>query len=214
MQELTLPASVAPTAQGEAANRSMLEHMLDIVDYGMLLLEPNGRVVFANQAARTELHDHPLLSLQGTTLQVHHASDVAPLRDALAAALHKGCQKLLTLGDEGSTWLSIAVMPLLEPGATSAGGALLLLGKRRLCDELSVDAFARQHALTMAEQRVLRLLCGGSRPGEIAGALGVALSTVRTQTACILEKTGMPGIGALLRELSRLPPLRSLLHAA
>jgi DNA-binding CsgD family transcriptional regulator len=213
MQELTLPASVAPPVHEGAAAGSMLEQMLDIVDYGMLLLLPNGRVAFANHAARLELQDHPLLSLHGSALHVRHACDAAPLRDALVAALHKGCQKLLTLGDDGRSWLSIAVVPL-ACGAAVADGVLLLLGKRTVCEELSIDAFGRQHELTLAEQRVLKLLCAGRRPGEVAGTLGVALSTVRTQTGSILVKTGMPGIGALLRELSRLPPLRSVLHVA
>ena len=214
MHELSIPAPVSPPQSIEGSSRPMLERMLDVVDYGMLLLLPTGCVGFANRVARNDLQDHPLLRLQGPRLQVRQARDAAALRDALIAAIHKGCQKLLTLGGEELPTLSVAIVPAVEPGATAASGALLLLGKRKVCDDLSVDAFARQHALTAAEQRVLRLLCAGRRPAEVACSAGVALSTVRTQVASILEKTGLGGIDALLREIARLPPLPSLLRAA
>jgi DNA-binding CsgD family transcriptional regulator len=224
MHELNLPAPVPrPQADGVAGAAAlsacetrarMLERMLDIVDYGMLLLQPNGRVAFANPMARTELEQHPLLQLQGAALLVRDACDAAPLRDALACALHKGCQKMLTLGDEATQMLSIAIVPIFDDAGGGASGVMLVLGKRHVCDELSVEAFARQHRLTAAELRVLKLLCAGGRPSQIAGSVGVAMSTVRTQVASILEKTGLSGIGALLREVSRLPPMRSLLRAA
>ena len=75
------------------------------------------------------------------------------------------------LGSEGQPSLSIAVVPLVEPDTARIAGAMLLLGKCRVCDELSIDAFGRLHALTMAEQRVLRLLCAGRRPAAIRRCL-------------------------------------------
>jgi DNA-binding CsgD family transcriptional regulator len=223
MQEITIPtAVVAANVQGPGnglslstdACAAMLERMLDIVDYGMLLLLPNGQVIHANAAASFELQGHPLMQLRGRTLVVGHARDATPLREALAAAVQRGCQKLLTLGGEADTTLKVAVVPVLEAGSARSVGAMLVLGKCKLYDEMSIEAFARHHALTAAELRVLKLLSAGRRPTEITQIQGVALSTVRTQVASILQKTGLPGIGALLQEVSRLPPLRSLLRAA
>ena len=160
MQELTLPASVAPSGAVESASRLALERMLDVVDYGLVLVLPSGRVGFANQVARQQLDNHPLLRLQGSALHLPCIGSTTALRDALFSAVHKGCQKLLTLGSEGLPSLSIAVVPLVEPGTARIAGAMLLLGKCRVCDELSIDAFGRLHALTMAEQRVLRIMFG------------------------------------------------------
>ena len=223
MQQLTIPAAVTtlvtpgraePAPRSTDACAAMLERMLDIVDYGMLLLLPNGQVIYANATARFDLEDHPLMQLRGQLLQVGHSRDATALREALVGAVQRGCQKLLTLGGEGEATLNVAVVPVLESNAGRAAGAMLVLGKRRVYDEMSIESFARHHRLTPAEQRVLKLLCAGRRPTEIARILGVCLSTIRTQIASILEKTGMSGMGALIREVSRLPPLRSLLRAA
>lgn len=223
MQQLTIPAAVThhiapgwaePADRSTDACAAMLERMLDIVDYGMLLLLPNGQVIYANATARFDLEDHPLMQLRGQLLQVGHSRDATALREALVGAVQRGCQKLLTLGGDGEATLNVAVVPVLESNAGRAAGAMLVLGKRRVYDEMSIESFARHHRLTPAEQRVLKLLCAGRRPTEIAQIVGVELSTIRTQIASILEKTGMSGMGALIREVSRLPPLRSLLRAA
>ena len=223
MQQLTIPAAVTTlvaSGRAEPAPRStdacaaMLERMLDIVDYGMLLLLPNGQVIYANATARFDLEDHPLMQLQGQVLQVGQARDATALREALVGAVQRGCQKLLTLGGDGGPTLNVAVVPVMEAQGGRAAGAMLVLGKRKVYDEMSIDSFARHYRLTPAEQRVLKLLCAGRRPTEIAQIVGVELSTIRTQVASILEKTGLSGVGALIREVSRLPPLRSLLRAA
>jgi DNA-binding CsgD family transcriptional regulator len=223
MQQLAIPAAVTtliapgwaePATRSTDACAAMLERMLDIVDYGMLLLLPNGQVIYANATARFDLEEHPLLQLQGQVLQVSQSRDATALREALVGAVQRGCQKLLALGGEGGPTLNVAVVPVLEATAGRAAGAMLVLGKRKVYDEMSIESFARHHRLTAAEQRVLKLLCAGRRPTEIAQILQVCLSTVRTQVASILEKTGLSGVGALIREVSRLPPLRSLLRAA
>jgi len=223
MQQLTIPAAVTtlvtpgraePATRSTDACAAMLERMLDIVDYGMLLLLPGGQVIYANATARFDLEDHPLMQLQGQVLQVGQARDATALREALVGAVQRGCQKLLTLGGDGGPTLSVAVVPVMEAQGGRAAGAMLVLGKRKVYDEMSIESFARHYRLTAAEQRVLKLLCAGRRPTEIAQILQVCLSTVRTQVASILEKTGHSGVGALIREVSRLPPLRSLLRAA
>jgi DNA-binding CsgD family transcriptional regulator len=84
---------------------------------------------------------------------------------------------------------------------------LLVLGKRRVCAQLSVQAFARSLNLTPAETRVLELLCAGVRPTLIAQTQGVAVSTVRTQIGSIRAKTGAASISALVRQVAVLPPL-------
>lgn len=200
-----------------AADGRLLRRILDVVDYGMVLVQGDGRAAFANKAALNDLDPTHPLSLADGVLLARHPRDVLPLREALASALNKGLQRLLTLQDERGGSVCIAIVPIGEPtgpGRSGTHSALLMLSKRKVCDDLSAEAFGRQHKLTLAEARVLKQLCSGHRPAEIARHQGVALSTVRTQIGCMREKTGASSIGALVSELSRLPPMLNLLREA
>jgi DNA-binding CsgD family transcriptional regulator len=184
-----------------------LTRMLDEIDYGMLMVNAEAQVLYANHAARHELDgDHPLRML-GKTLVSHRGEDVAPLCDALASA-QRGLRKLLTLG-AGEQRVSISVVPLPGEMDERGGGqaTLLVLGKRQMCAPLSVQGFARSMQLTPAETRVLDMLCNGVRPTEVATRQGVALSTVRTQIGSIRAKTGAASIRELVRQVGLLPPL-------
>ena len=191
-----------------------LKRMLDEIDYGMLLVSAEGQLSYLNHAARLELDgDHPL-QLLGRTLRARRPQDVAPLYDALAAA-QRGLRKLLTLG-EGTQRVCVSVVPLPDTDVVGPGGAvtLLVMGKRQVCAQLSVQGFARSLRLTPAETRVLEWLCGGVRPNEIASRAGVAVSTVRTQIGSIRAKTGAPSIRELVRQVAVLPPLVGALRGA
>jgi DNA-binding CsgD family transcriptional regulator len=194
---------------------SCLTRMLDEIDYGMLLLTSDAQVLFMNHAARLELDgDHPL-QLMGRGLRAQRPQDVAPLYDALASA-QRGLRKLLTLG-EGAHRVSISVVPL-PPGQgqrqeDQSPTTLLVLGKRQVCERLSVHGFARSVRLTPAETRVLELLCAGVRPNGIAEQQSVAVSTVRTQIGSIRAKTGAGSIGELLRLVAVLPPMVGALRS-
>jgi DNA-binding CsgD family transcriptional regulator len=133
------------------------------------------------------------------------------LSDALHSASHRNMRGLVHLGSgEGS--LSIAVVPLPETLPGGARPTLVMLGKRALCERLSVQWFARSHQLTPAETRVLEGLCHGDSPNEIAQAQGVAISTVRTQIGSIRTKTGVGSIRGLVRRIGLLPPLVTALR--
>jgi DNA-binding CsgD family transcriptional regulator len=187
--------------------------MLDEIDYGMLLVVDEMRVMHANHVARAELdNEHPLQML-GSQLRVRRGQDTAPLREALSAASTRGLRRLLTLGDEGHR-ISVAVVPLSTMSPDARPATLLVFGKRQMCEDLSVHWFARSHKLTQAEAQVLKGLCGGVPPAEIAERQGVAISTVRTQISSIRAKTGAQSIGDLVRQVAVLPPLVSALRGA
>lgn len=189
-----------------------LVRVLDEIDYGTVLLAEGGRVLHINHAARAELEGGLPLRLQDGRLQVRQAQD-APLLQAALQAAQRGLRRLLTLGEHDPPFTA-AVVPLgpLALGAPKA--TLLLLGKRHVCESLSVQWFARSHALTPAETRVLEALCGGLEPREVAARHGVGLATVRTQIGAIRAKTGAPSIRDLVRRVAVLPPMVSSLRAA
>jgi DNA-binding CsgD family transcriptional regulator len=206
MQPPTPPNYFGPERRvGGREPGAWLTRMLDEIDYGMLLVTAEAQVTYLNHAARLELDGHHPLQLSGRTLKVHRAQDLTPLHEALAAA-QRGLRKLVTVG-EGEHRVSISVVPLPNDDADAGPLTLLVLGKRQMCEQLSVQGFARSVNLTPAETRVLEHLCGGVRPTEIAQRQGVAVSTVRTQIGSIRAKTGAGSIRELVRQVAVLPPL-------
>ena len=195
-----------------ARPRHWLAATLDEIDYGMVLLTDETHVMHVNHAARAELdHAHPL-QLLGRDLRARRPHDVLPLADALHAAARRGLRKLLTLG-EGAQRVSLSVVPLVAPHDDAHGPVTrVMLGKRRVCEQLLVQGFARSYGLTAAETRVLAALCSGTPPTAIADDLGVAISTVRTQIGNMRLKTGAPSIRALVQQVAVLPPLMGVLR--
>ena len=185
---------------------------LDEVDYGILLLTDTNHVLHINHAARAELNASHPLQLLGRQLRARQTRDVAALHAALREASERGLRRLLTLG-EAEQSASISVVPLSAQRGEGRRATLVLLAKRRVCEQLSVHGFARSHGLTPAETRVLVSLCDGIRLGEVAAQLGVAVSTVRTHACTIRMKTGAKSIRALLRQVAVLPPLMGVLRA-
>jgi DNA-binding CsgD family transcriptional regulator len=210
-QAAAAPAARAPQYLGPERRRTRgnpsdwLVPMLDEIDYGMLVINEQGQVAFQNHAARLELDGQHPLQLQGRTLQAQRPQDTASLHDALAAA-RRGLRRLLTLG-EGLCRVSLSVVPLREVIGPGASFTLLLLGKRQVCEKLSVQGFARSVKLTAAETRVLEQLCGGVSPADIAAQAGVQVCTVRTQIGSIRAKTGAASIRELVQQVAVLPPL-------
>ena len=98
-------------------------------------------------------------------------------------------------------------------GSVDAGVTLLVLGKRQVCAQLSVQGYARSVGLTPAGTRVLEQLCTGARPGQMAANAGVAVSTIRTQLGSIRIKTGAGSIRELVRQVAILPPLVGALRS-
>jgi len=213
------PAANAPSLYaGPERRRSHGLHwrwlalMLDEIDHGMVLLLDGHHVVHANHVAVGELDSEHPLQLLGRELRTRHAADVAPLHEALAAAHLRGLRRLITLGRDPQR-VSIAVVPLAGGGGDGHRGTLLVFGKRRSCEELSVQAYARSHGLTQAETAVLQMLCDGAEPQDIARGHGVAISTVRTQISCIRAKTCTASIRELVQRVAMLPPLVSALRS-
>ncbi len=193
-----------------------MAQMLDTIDYGMLLMADAQKVAHLNKAALRDLDDTHPLQLVGATLQARHSHDSARLREALVGASQRGLRRLLQLGPQGGDGgqcISVAVVPLPALGSDSPFGAALLLGRRQVCEELTVDWFARSNQLTMAETAVMKCLCRDLTPQQIAVHQGVGLATIRTQIGSIRLKTGATSIRALMRQVALLPPLVGVLQA-
>ena len=205
------PDSAAAFGRTPAPIEPALGALLDELDYGMvLMLRDCASVVYVNHVARLILREGHCIAVVEGTLRARRDTDALPLQEALAAA-RRGLRRLVTLGAEGSR----AAVALIPMDASPPGGPALVaavIGRRRLCEPMSVQWFARGHGLTPAETRVLELLCDGLDPRDIATLNAVAMATVRTQVNSIRDKTGAASIRALLQRLAMLPPMVSSLR--
>lgn len=185
-------------------------HALDEIDLGVCLVGAGGKLLYANCTARDQLGPQAPLQIAGGLVSAALRVDQQRLEQALLDAQQRGLRHLICLG-RGVGRLALSVLPMREPGAQAQ--ALLVLGKRNLCGELPMLAFAREHQLTAAEQQVLHALCEGLQPQEIAQRHGVAISTVRTQIASVRAKTATESIRELVAMVAQLPPMQGVLRA-
>jgi DNA-binding CsgD family transcriptional regulator len=196
-------------ADEHSALARWLSQTLDHVGRGMLLVSTGGRVLHANRLARQALDGpHPLRMDQGR-LRASSTQDTQTLMDALDAAMQRGLRRMLQLSQGGGASITVAVLPL---DAQGDGAALVSLPQAGRAQDLAVHSFARQHGFSSAETQVLEALLCGRRPGDIANAKGVKLSTVRTQIGQLRLKCGAHSIRELLDRVAALPPMMAVVQ--
>jgi DNA-binding CsgD family transcriptional regulator len=186
--------------------------LLNEVDYGIVVLDWDGLVLYVNQVARGQLKTAQALRLERGTLVAANARDASLLTGAVRAAAVQGLRRMVRVGERPHP-MALAVVPGPYCTETNSHRVLVMLPRGQLCEPLSAYAFARDHRLSAAESRVLQQLCDGCPPGEIAERQGVAIATVRSQIASIRTKTDTANIGDLIHRVARLPPIRSTLPA-
>lgn len=184
--------------------------LLDELDYGIVVLDWDGRVLYVNLAARARLRTADVLRIERGHLVAAAARDASALQGAVLAAAVQGLRRMLQVGS-GPDQVDLAVVPGPHCPGPNSHRVLVMLSRPQLCEPLSTYGFARDHGLSPAETQVLQLLCEGLQPQEIAERQGVAIATVRTQIACIRTKTDTASIAALIQRIARLPPIRSAL---
>jgi len=204
-------AADPPSPSSPAAGDWLLA-VLDLLDYGILLLDAGARALHVNRAASSLLGEATLLRLHDGRVDAARPEDAPAWRDALHAAARRGLRTLLALG--GTARTAVSVIPLPARGDGERAATLVVAGRHSLCEVLSAQWFARRNELTQTESQVLQMLCQGLRPSDIAERQDVAISTVRTQIGSIRLKTGASSITALLREIALLPPMAHALQGA
>jgi DNA-binding CsgD family transcriptional regulator len=202
--------SEVPGAAGAVGVRPGLgqQHLMrvfDEIDYGMLIIDAQGRILHANHLARHELANGRIIMSYGNSLLGSSAEFTSQIQQAMESSF-RGQRKLLmmTVGDKE---LSLAFTPLSHPLEADAPSVLVLLSRQSTCDNLAVRMFARTLNLSPSEESVLMGLCRGLSIADIPRQHGVAESTVRSQIKTLREKAGAPSIRRLLHRVNSLPPV-------
>ena len=221
-----MPLSDLPAAP-LAPSADVLAQVGDALVWPLLILLPDGTLLHANHAARRLMaHPHPLALRPDGRLKLGHEPLQAAFDEAVQATSTGGAPRLLHWpATETSTAFTATLSPLAgralamrdaqpHEGRLDNPCPVLLALASADSRQQAADAFASLHGLTAAETRVLRHLACGERSVDIARALQVTPSTVRSQLLHLRRRTGHDSVASLQNALVRMPPLMPLSEPA
>lgn len=182
-----------------------LHLLFEEISHGMLVITPQRRVLHSNRAARDEMAQHGVLYVRQDELQTLSPIDGKLMQGAIERA-SGGIRSLVKLSGSGIT-LTLSAIPLQQQQSTPCEQIALFFERRAICDSGMFVFFARSHSLTCTEEQVLNLLCRSMTTPDIALALDVAVSTVRSHVRSLCIKTGAKGARELVNRIATLPPV-------
>jgi DNA-binding CsgD family transcriptional regulator len=185
----------------KAAEAATFADMLDGLSAGMYLVESSGRIVHANTAGYSILSAGKILRSAGGRLVACDAPVDRTLREVFAAAGHGdaavGTEGIAVslIGNDGERHVA-HVLPLTSgarrrAGVSYAAVAALFVRKAALATPSPFEVIGKTFKLTPTELRVLLAIVDVGGVPEVAEALGVASTTIRTHLARLFEKTGV-----------------------
>ena len=195
------------------------EAMLNTLAAAVALVDAQGNILHANEAAQAMFGaGGPILSQHGS-LGSHDAHATAALKEAIArsatneSALGYGGigVPLRNRDGERSFAHSIAhVLPLksgtLRPGLSLGAVAAVFVTPVPGNPQPPFEALAALYDLTPTEARVMVEVATGKNRSATASALGIADSTVKTHLARVFAKTGTAEQSELARLVASLTP--------
>ena len=197
-----------------------LGRVLQLMPNPALLLDGRARVILANSAAETLLGTGDGLSTArdgGLQLVAARPAETAALSRTLGQALAVAAGADDALGaplrltrPSGAPPLLVLPVPLPPPAfefwsLLEPARALVLIVDPAAQRRGKTSAIEAAFKLTPAEARVAVLVSGGLSGPQVADALGLSLSTVKTHLRRCFEKTGMHSKVELALLLGSLP---------
>ena len=192
-------ALVAGVIDQKSATAANLAESLDGLACGLFLVDASGRILHANIAGRRMLDAGDFLRIANGRLAAGEPATDSELSQIIAATAGgdralgaKGIALPLSSRD-GQRYLAHA-LPLASDARRSAGGSAATLAifvhSAAVETPAMPEVIARAYDLTLAELRVLLAIADIGGAPEVADALGIATSTVKTHLGRLYEKTG------------------------
>jgi DNA-binding CsgD family transcriptional regulator/PAS domain-containing protein len=188
---------IGRTIDQKANEVATLADALDSLSAGVFLIEANGRIVHANAAGRGILGVDDFLRSIGGRLVARDTKINRTLQDIVAGSgdLEIGSKgiALPLIAREGECHV-VHVLPLAAAARRRAGAprtvAAVFVCRATLETPSSADVIRRAYQLTPTELRVLLAIVNIGGIPEVATALGVADTTIKTHVGRLFEKTG------------------------
>jgi DNA-binding CsgD family transcriptional regulator len=186
-----------------------LRDSLELVDFGVVIVDVSGKVLATNRAADTILKAADGLKSHAGRLACDRPEDSCALATAICAVANPSRHRKPVLVDlpiprkAAHRPLTAHVVPIptnsVWMGFTPPSGvaAVFVIDPLRRC--ANTDSLAGAYGLTAAECRVLREVVQGSGLVDTARTLRVAVSTARTHLQHIFEKTNVNSQAELVR---------------
>lgn len=184
----------------KAAEAATFADTLDGLSAGMCLVDAEGRIVHANAAGHAILAGGDILSVVGGRLIARDAQVNRTLEEVFAAAGQgdaalgvKGVAIPL-IGKSGERYVGHA-LPLTSGARRSAGIAYtaavaLFIRSAALVNASAPEVIGKTFKLTPTELRVLLAIVEVGGVPQVAAALGVADTTIKSHLGSLFEKTG------------------------
>jgi DNA-binding CsgD family transcriptional regulator len=175
--------------------------ILDGLSAGIFLVNGDGLIIHANVAGNTMLSEGNLLRSVGGRLTVDDAQLGQTMRDSFAAADASDAAlgvKAITLplmSQNGERYVG-HLLPLSSGKRRNArigngAAAALFVRKAALETPLASEVIAKTFNLTPTELRVLLAIVEVGGVPEVAAALGIAVTTVKSHLGRLFDKTGV-----------------------
>jgi DNA-binding CsgD family transcriptional regulator len=164
---------------------------IDLLNLGILVLDHEGRITFANRAAKK--------FLQGSGRQHRSERDAAFDRIRAATANREDAEGCFTLSTSNRNSLVVLSLPFHTDRGTGASSSILFVYDPAVEPEVDLRPINRLYGLTRAEARLLEALVRGERVGTYAKNAGITLNTAKGYLKQLFSKTHTRGQSDLLR---------------
>ena len=189
-------ATISRILEAEVTRAATFEAALDAAGVGAVLVRGDMGIVHANAAADTMLQDGDPIRSTGGRLRLveeimpgHLETAVQAAVDGVAAIGRRGIG-IPARRKDGSP-LVTHVLPLESRlGTRPAADAVVFVADNGGAEPLPGESMELLFGLTPAEARVFELVAAGQSSRQIAAAMGIAPSTLRTHLLRVFDKTG------------------------
>jgi len=159
----------------------------------MFVIDGQRRILFGNDRALEMLRSTAIVYACGNRMSFRDGAQDAALAHHLShiarGHVREACQ---TLHAAGGQRYAVSLVAMTSPAPLDGGmqpQPCVLTIRSETNASPPIASIAEDHALTPAESRVLALVSRGLNAVEIARALGIAASTVRTHLHRLFQKT-------------------------
>lgn len=188
---------------------------MDAVELGIVAIDTDGRVKYANRYAEALMREGKLLHVRQGKLAATEPGDAQRLQGALRQAATTRHGQSLGLGSVKRADTSpchVVVVPIGPEGplamCVNPARLLVLISYTRRRRMLTVQQLMLIFGLSPAEARLARSLGAGDSMDSYAKTAGLSINTVKTQLQSIFAKTGTTRQAELARQIAVIPVVR------